>query len=533
MERLNNFVTELVSARKVPAGEKVAFENPREGWIFISAELPEDAGVLVDGEPVPSWDVGAARECMRHVPAGGHAVSFAGDAEYVAVRTMPVLAFCKFQYDPHIREFGPYDWGFLSKHVLPHVNTVIGNVDERRMAEWKARGGRWIHESVLPGMSKDEITPDDVYDTWSTDPGFTHELMDGVMSDEFFSGDNPKYPSWTAGMERIAADERFRGKVLYPYVGSHYPETDDWGIRDEADRSKSSAAFYRRVFELGYSISWERYLQERHDRRTAEEYIEARLGTCMQKWTEFHPGCAAQMIVALGYMTITESLNTHPGVNYKYFMDMQFRHMATHPAFEGIGGVLEYASGYADEETVRWAARLYRHYGIEGNRDLLSDRLGWHYRNDHVRNADFAFHWEGWTVPVSIERNCKVVTVEGYSDLQGRWPRTTVGDTALVLRRDFERPNAVTQPLRNLVPGKLYVAKMISGDYGDLKAGRSEKRTHAVALEIEGGEIVPEKTFQSVIPNNYAHSLPPFDREHLYWFNYHNVVFRRRRRAAR
>ena len=526
MEKLNSFVTELLKADSVSAGEMVEFTNPRDGWVFLSVSAKDDVKADIGGETVAFRMVGDRHEAMCLLPGGNHTMSFADPVRDLVVRTMPELAFCKFQYDPHISEFGPYDWDFLSRHVLPHVNTIVGGVNEVRMAEWKARGGVWIHESVVPGFSADELSAEEAFEAWEADPGFVHPLMDGVMSDEFFSGDNPKYPVWTKAMRRIADDERFRGKMLRPYVGSHYPETDDWGERDEEDRSKSSAAFYRAVFELGYRISWERYLQERHDRQTAEEYIRSRLGDCMKLWRKFYPDCAHLMTVALGYMTITESLDIHPGVNYKYFMDMQFHHMATCEEFDGIGGVLEYTSGYADEETVRWAARLYRHYCIEGNTDLLSDRLGYTFENDHIHNPDFAHHWEGWSVPVSIERNCKVVTFDGYAHLQGRWPRTTAGDTGLVLRRDFRKPNVVSQKLRNLVPGRLYSAKMISGDYSDLKNGRSTKRIHGVAVQIEGGDVVPEKTFVSEIPNNYSHCLEPFTTEHPYWFNYHNVVFR-------
>jgi len=86
----------------------------------------------------------------------------------------------------------------------------------------------------------------------------------------------------------------------------------------------------------------------------------------------------------------------NPQVDYKVFLDMQYRHLATSPECFGLWGVMIYKATYAEEEALRWAGRLFRHYCIEGNTDLLSERYGFTYNLRHIRNADFNEGPAGW-----------------------------------------------------------------------------------------------------------------------------------------
>ncbi|MFH0796053.1 MAG: hypothetical protein V2A65_03235, partial [Candidatus Omnitrophota bacterium] len=57
------------------------------------------------------------------------------------------------------------------------------------------------------------------------------------------------------------------------------------------------------------------------------------------------------------------------------------------PACAGLYGLGPWSCSYSDEETIRWMSRLYRHYCIEGRRDMLS---GDSYELSYIRNADSA-----------------------------------------------------------------------------------------------------------------------------------------------
>jgi hypothetical protein len=73
-------------------------------------------------------------------------------------------------------------------------------------------------------------------------------------------------------------------------------------------------------------------------------------------------------------------------------MDQQMNVVANHPAMSGVGGLEWWTSLQADEETVRFVGKLYRHYAIEGKTEMLTkDPLFL----THIRNADFEKGIEG------------------------------------------------------------------------------------------------------------------------------------------
>jgi len=253
----------------------------------------------------------------------------------------------------------------------------------------------------------------------------------------------------------------------------------------------------------------------------------------ISRWEKGLPGVTEKMVVVYGYMSQpTESLNVDPTVDFKVYMDMQIRTLATHPAFFGLGGIQEYHSSYCDEENVRWAGRLYRHYCIEGNTEPLTRDP---YELTHIKNPDFEDGAAGWAVESAEEGSMKAAKYSGYSWLEGRYPRTTIGETFLLTKRSPKRPNAFAQEIQDLEPGRLYSLKMITGDYDDLVRERSNKTRHAVSIRLDNVDLMPgpKMSFQFAFPNCYAHRLGKFDRKHNYWMNYHWRVFRAKGTAAK
>jgi len=194
---------------------------------------------------------------------------------------------------------------------------------------------------------------------------------------------------------------------------------------------------------------------------------------------------------------------------------------------------MEYTCGYADEETVRWAARLYRHYGIEGHAELLSPSLGFQYRLTHLENPDFADGTNGWTTAPASTGSLKARSLKGYGWLQGRYPRTALGDTFLWTKRSAQKPNGVSQEVKHLRSGKLYSLKMVTADYQELQQGKSVPQQHAVSIALDGVDVLDGKSFQHANANNYAHQLGAFDAQNKAWMNYHCRVFRANGRSAR
>ena len=541
---LNNLVAELLNVTPIddPSQKEWFFTNPREGWVFIAStakvkgseklwitidEAPKEHAVIFHQDTLSSGDL-SYEEAMCYLTAGKHTVKFwkygQPTVERLIIRAIPELLFCKFQYDPHIIPHSPYNWTFLKRYVLPHVNTIVGSGSEEHLPfvqEWKKKGKRWIVEVYAAPFFQD-MTAEEAYHYWTENVGFKNPLYDGIIADEFFSGEHQRYQAIIDSIRQICQNEQFHGKVFYPYCGSMYG-------------TKLSEEFIKTIMDAGYHFAWERYLQEQPTETMAAAYLRDALGQEMQRWQKALPDCARRMIICFGYMSMitAESLNVSPRVDFKVWLDMQFQYVATDPAFFGLYGIMAYTSGYADEETVRWAAKLYRHYGIEGKTERLSEQYGFKYSLNHIENPDFEEGLKGWTVETAEEGSMETKRVEGYGWLQGRYPRTSLGDTFLWMKRSDKKPNKVSQDVKNLQPGKLYSLKMVTSDYRDLVEGRSVEKRHAISIQLEGVELLPEKCFQFVIANNYAHHWRPFSNKHRFWMNYHFQVFQAKGKTAK
>ena len=517
------------------------FNNPRDGWIFISSAMeakdadkariildgaPDDAAVIVHEKGKPQ-----TLEAMRRLAKGDHKISVRCEGsptlKSLIVRAVPEIVYCQFQSSPHVTEYGPYDYDFLKKHVLPHVNCIVGNRDSGTrpyplqpfVEQWKREGRKWIVECGVPGLGgKEPVSADKAYEHWSGNVGFQDPLLDGVIADEFGAGEQDQYVAWTEAVRRISENPKFHGKEFIPYCGAMYG-------------AKRSEAFIRTVLGAGYKFAFERYLKEQPVEAEARDFIGTSLRSAVLGWREALPGSEKQAILCLGYLCAPpESLNTDPGVDYKVYMDMQFNLIANDLAFWGLYGIMEYLSSYADEEIVRWAAQLYRHYCIEGKTDRLTQDP---YKLRHIENPDFAEGLRGWTLSPAEEGSVTAGTFSGYGWLQGRYPKTSEGDTFLYTRRCAARSNMFSQEIKGLEPGRLYSLKMYTGDRKELVAGKSVQQKHAVSIKLEGVEVIAGKSFQHVFPNCYSHHLGPFDNKNQAWMNYHWRVFRATAAQAR
>lgn len=531
---LNNLVWELLNVKAQGKGaiaKTLRFTNPCDRWVLIRATTRTKAGgkltVAVDAQPEPAIACAAgsspSQEAMQYLKAGQHTLKIKteGDAglQQVIVRSIPMLQHAFYGAHPHIAPYGPYDWEFLRKDVLPNVNTMVGGAGPE-LEQWKKSGRKWISIIGLPPTSGgDEAAVEGAYKHWSSSPGFQNPLMDGVIVDEFGGGDDPSYDGYRKAVERLYANPQFQGKMFIPYGG----------IFSGKDRSRE---FARVAIEGGGYVAWEQYLREEATEESAQASLKS-VADEMVRWEKGLPGVTRRMVMVLGYMSQpTESLNANPLVNFRAWMDMQIRMLATHPAFFGLGGIQEYHSSYSDEENVRATGRLYRHYAIEGNtQPLTSDS----YRNAHVQNPDFDNGTTGWTITPAEAVSVQTKEHKGYSWLEGRYPPTPIGNTFLWMKRSAAKPNVFSQEIKNLTPGRLYSMKMITADYQDLVQEKSDKKAIAVSIKLNNVEILPgpKNSFQFTFPNCYAHIVGKFNAKYPFWMNYHWRVFRAKGTTAR
>ena len=112
------------------------------------------------------------------------------------------------------------------------------------------------------------------------------------------------------------------------------------------------------------------------------------------------------------------------------------------------------------------------------------------------------------------------------SMMHGAWPITPgEGDDFIWMKRVAEKPNELSQRIENLEPNRLYSVTVITADYGDFSAGDSVEKSHAVSIEIDDAEIIPEVSF-SYVKDMAGRAHPPFEPEAIPWINFHYRVFR-------
>ena len=541
-KRLNNLVTELVHRNSVSiAKEKeIVFTNPREGWIYAAFDAALSNGAYVEmvdatGKVLVRKDAGTPgrAETMRWFTQGTQRLTLRGQGvtsiKSLVIRTMPETHFVRYPQEPRFTQQGSFDWAWLKANVLSSVNTVVGFPDAKindAIDEWTRQGRKFISYGSLP-HDKD-LTAAKALEYWGKNPGFQDPRLSGLIADEFQGRQNPLYPAWIDGMRQLGVQMKGSGKAFYGYCGGpgmySRPETRD---------------LVRTVFDAGFYMAWERYHHEMPSLNEARTFMDTILGQEMAKWQAAFPNCQRQMVMVLGLFATGPDLDVQPDVNYKVWMDLQMQYLATHKAFDGLFGVHWWFSGYSNEDLLRWESALYRHYCIEGQTKLLSEKFGWSYMLDHIQNPDFLKGLEDWTVTSATPDSMKARYLERYAQIQNRYwmrgvyPDDPAGNTYLWTERKANAPNIATQEITNLVPGKVYTVQMITADYQDIINGRSDKKQHAVALGVDGAEVVPGGSYASVpVSSPWSHDQLPFKNGPA-WFNHHQLMFRATGKTAR
>jgi hypothetical protein len=196
-------------------------------------------------------------------------------------------------------------------------------------------------------------------------------------------------------------------------------------------------------------------------------------------------------------------------------MDQQVNTVANDPALHHIAGLNWWTSLLADEETVRFVGKLYRHYAIEGRTNLLTtDPLFL----THIQNADFEHGTAGWTLhpaeggSIAAKRFARYGRIEGrYMGLISPPDPEHIGDTFLTMRRSEKGPNTFAQTIKDLQPGRLYSFEMYVCDYNDLRAPKPKKpeETKASAsVVIDGADVDPTRSFAETYASNPEPATP-------------------------
>ncbi|MCE5237584.1 LamG domain-containing protein [bacterium] len=524
---LNNLVTELMDAqaRGLLGSKQIAFMNPRHGWVWFSAT--GQCGLKLDGADLLTGQSSSPVEAMRLLPAGKHVLTVSGVPTAVQVRAVPALLYNVYPSSPQIAPFGANTWERLRRHTLPNMNMIEAQVvGTPEQAEWTAQGKLWIANIQAPGLlDKTEWTAEKMLEVWlnpgkptawAPRPGYDLTQFSGLQIDEYDAGMDQKLLRTTAqSVARLAEDPAFRGKMWIPFVGRMYG-------------NEAAVLFHKATVGAGWPFSIEVYLGESPTEQQNAESIAASFVDRAQGYEHAYPGSIRQAIFTPMYAYLPYcTTNCYPQADFRVHLDMQMNLLANHPAYFGLWGVQPYRSNYVDEEILNCMGRLLRHYCLEGKTErLLTDP----YELRHVTDPDFVEGTKHWQVAPAEEGGITAGAFKGYGILQGRYPGGAFGDTFALLKRSAKGPNVLSQELQGLKPGRLYSLKVYTGDYADLKAGKTRKDQQVLAIGLEGAEVQPGGF---AYPFRSARGPQPFTMQAPLWMTYHWLQFRAQGPTAR
>jgi hypothetical protein len=553
--KLNNLVELLLDVAPTPGAQSFSFVRPGAGWIFISftahgggaVQLTLDKAAPGEVPIYPGATDGPTHEAMHCVSQGRHTLQIechgAAVVEHLTVKAIPELIYCGLGFEPRIKTYGPYDLHFLKRDILPNITTtIIANglkLASSDIEDWHRQGKRYIVEVGINSQAK---TVDEHAAYWTS--FFTNNpFIDGIIIDEFivnqpiaewmavvtrerraqFDQEQASYQLYSEAFQKIHADTHFTNKLIYAYVG---------GSGKKLNQEIIGTNVIRSLLNCGYFISPERYLHEvsneKGSRQALREFVEG-----LADWEAKEPGVKKQMVVTFGLFSMPFlSLNKQPNVDYHVWMDQQMNLLANEPSLAGVAGLNWWTSLVADEETVRFVGKLYRHYAIEGKTNLLTtDPLFL----THIQNADFEHGADGWILHPAEAGSIATKSFPRYGRMEGRFMGLNrppdpehIGDTFLWTRRSEKGPNTFSQTIKNLQPGRLYSFKMFVCDYDDLihpKPRKVEDTKTIASVLIDGAEVDAARSFAEVYTSADEPKIP-------ICITYHWKVFRAKAATA-
>src|SRR5262245_49603913 len=540
-KKRNNLVSKLLEVAAISkSGNSFQFTRSGEGWIFVSAAYegkgklkilldPASAGAPVVLHAAENSAGGALAEAVRRVAKGEHKVRVdcEGDVrvDKLVVKSIPELVQCGLN-SSSIKSYGPFDLAFLKKDVLPNVTTLIVSpgikLSQPVIDDWHRQGKKFLGEVGLNREGRTGEANFEFYTRFLDAAPF----LDGLIINEFGMNRIARPPDparqeraaerhrpYEEAFRKMRAEGRYKDKVVYAYFG---------GSGNVVNYDETGKTFVRTLIDLQYPIALERYLYERPSEKASADALQTFVDG-IADWEAKEPGAKKNMLLTLGLFNAPPGgINKLPNVDFHVWMDRQMNVVANDPVLAGLAGLNWWTSAQADEDSVRFVGRLYRHYAIEGKTEILTrDPLFL----THVRNPDFENGMEGWKVRAAEEGSVATKSFARYGRIEGRYPRDRepIGDKFLWMRRSAKGPNTFSQTVKDLQPGRMYSLKMFTCDYKDL-TNPQKKESHEAdkfigSVVLEGVEVDAKRSFMETYASNPEPRIPV-------WITYHWKVFK-------
>lgn len=516
--RLNSLVVRLLTA---PAKEgEYRFSMPRDGWIFIHLDRgAPGTRAYLDGasEPVLIHREGEAYETFRNIRKGDHRLRLENSVGggRLIINSIPEIVASPYPWIPPKNERCEFYHGqFLRDYLYPAITTFnhgysIAALPKDVYADFASRGKEWFALGVFNSHLKFYQTPDEI--SAYLKKRMADSRVDGLAFDEVTS-----YWIWN---KLLFTDVLWRNleteKPIYTWsAGYNYKETL---LNTDFLSAVRNASGGKGCLLLEY------YAQTEPTGKQAAAQIASSQNETIRRIEKMVPGFRKNAFFILGiYTRPGDYLKlVHPQVDVKKFWDMYFRNLATGKDFEDLRGIGIYAFPNGNEESLRWAARVIRHYAIEGKVDSLADQYGYTYLPGHVVNGDFDRGLESWKAEPAAKNSIRPMNQVKYG--QGIQKRTgkidTLGDNVCVFTRSEKAPNHLSQMMKGFTPGKLYVLRFTVADAAEVANKKPDGKLFAFRALLDGAEVVTDRTHAG----KYGRTLDISGNRYL---NVHTLVFK-------
>ena len=484
--RLNNMVKRLRTAEA--ADGDVPFSAERDGWVFVSFEKSgRGLEVRLDDSPVALVPLrgGGRFETMFRASRGDHRLRLKGaPGGRIVINSIPGLYCYSMPGNLScLSGYAPYRGEFFTNRIYAAFNQFgYGYGAGFSKAEWDdfaARGKERVGHGLVWRKGCEgyngQYEPAELLARrlrkWTL-PSFTYDEV-------YISSFKPKWIF--ADAMRLLQDADSAPCVWSS--GTHFPYT---ALDAEYYSACLNAAHGRgRFFFEIYPYFVTKDLQD------AEKYMAGILD---------ETGARAQRLVPDGLNSSYFVMGMYSGIgkfcydkscdaDSKWYYGRYVEKIATEPRFDGLCGFGIYSYCNAEEEDVRWACALVRHYLMEGGTGSLAARHGFALDPGTVRNGNFAKGLEEWTV----EGDVRADKVPGYAAaVQRRRGASGDADKVAVFRRTAGGRSRLRQTMDGLEPGRVYALRYAVSPMKEIVKGAKagEVRRYGLTAAVEGAEDV-------------------------------------------
>lgn len=377
-----------------------------------------------------------------------------------------------------------------------------GALLENEIAQCREKG-RSIYGNILghPLWSNNQT---DFFKDIENEKYLTSGAYDGLTIDEFVFVDDAHCNGISEALPKIVNP---RNIPVYTWLcGGLFTPEGKCGI---AQRKLLDTIINKTPGERGAALL-EIYLCGAHNANDMAVITQQQLLENVQSLKAAYPLITPRLGVVLGcYNSVPIlTLENDPNIDYKYFLDYQMNILANHPEFTGMPIVGTWGGNYAQIDFQRWTLALLRHYFIQGNRGMLSDKFGFTPELHFSENGDFRHGLQDWHTTGDV----KAVPSDGW--FQGRWGGGS--ETAASLTRTADAPAELHQTLKGLTPGRTYMLQYVTVDGKELREKTVAPRKLALEAELSNVKIISDQLYiDDWRPEQSARYRTPFARSNL------------------